>query len=316
MSKNYIGYINANQTFTNDGIILNDANTVQTIDEDNLSNINTNFKYLYDLLTTDKRRINYLDIYRIDHSIGESEEEKIGQYFGQLPPGHSLSIALPFVEFNGVVYRKGDILLKEENGEALRIAAPAGGLFFPQIDVLKHQIKWIYTNNEQVDTQKHYNYIGEYTVYPLTDSSLAQKDNYYCYNILDSSTQTVVSSSYYLCTASASGQDPAVWVEILAGEDFTTFNYTTVIPTPSEPVRYNKQWDNVSANITISASDVIVKDSNPILPIVKYYHLNNSQYEEVYCDAYIDASTSDSGSTWVLTIRSIPSSYVDLVKAY
>lgn len=62
MSKDYIGYINANQTFTNDGIILNDANTIQTINDDNLSNINTNFKYLYHLLTTDKRRKNFLYI--------------------------------------------------------------------------------------------------------------------------------------------------------------------------------------------------------------------------------------------------------------
>jgi len=76
------------------------------------------------------RQWDYWDIYKFSGSVNSAEG--FGTALAQLVPNHALVINTPYFEYNTVGYQRGDVVLKQDNGDLVHILSQSPGIYFPK----------------------------------------------------------------------------------------------------------------------------------------------------------------------------------------
>lgn len=106
-----------------------------------------NYLYLNQLLTEEQRKLFILDLYNITayYDDIESNYTPIASMFADLLPASGISINANSVTFNNVTYYRGDILMKLENGEPLRVEGPKAGIYWPNLS--GNNVTWTFSSD-------------------------------------------------------------------------------------------------------------------------------------------------------------------------
>lgn len=95
----------------------------------NGSELAENLRFLERKTQLAAREIGYLDVYRFSCTVDMSQE--FGYKFSQLANNTSLVINCEPFDFKGDTFRRGDVVIKNDEGQMLHIQATSKGIFYP-----------------------------------------------------------------------------------------------------------------------------------------------------------------------------------------
>lgn len=110
-----------------------------------------------------KRLLSYYDVFNIKEVV-ENQEEFVVK-LNALMPNSSLVINTDPFEYAGVVYSRGDFVLKDINENFTHIESKTSGIYYPSLKQLENGnlvVSYSYSGNQPTPGEKEYN-LGEQT---------------------------------------------------------------------------------------------------------------------------------------------------------